>query len=75
MLENGLLHILASDCHNVRNRLPGMSAAAGVIAEIVGAEYAEAMATNNPAAVVGGEAIPVRPAPVMPAKRKKWIFF
>ena len=75
MLENGLLHILASDCHNVRNRLPGMSAAAAVVGEMVGDEYAQAMTTDNPGAVLEGVHIPMRPAPMVPAKRKKWIFF
>src|ERR1051325_451378 len=36
MLENGLLHFVASDCHNLRNRLPGISTAVALIAERVG---------------------------------------
>jgi len=75
MLENGLLHILASDCHNTRSRLPGMSAAVASVAELVGAEFANAMADDNPAAVVRGDRIPVRPDAVTPRKRKKWLFF
>lgn len=75
MLENGLLHIIASDCHNTRNRLPGMSEAVALVAELVGDDYAEAMAADNPRAVVEGKPIPARPAPVLPKKRKKWLFF
>ncbi|MBI3650382.1 MAG: hypothetical protein HY231_04975 [Acidobacteria bacterium] len=75
MLENGLLHFVASDCHNTRNRLPGMSAAVAVIAEMVGAEYAEAMSTTNPQAVVSGLPIPTYPVATLPQKRKKWLFF
>ena len=71
MLEHGLIHFIASDCHNTRNRLPGMSAAVKVVAELIGAEYAEAYAKDNPLAVIEGRAIPTRPAPLLP-KRKKW---
>lgn len=75
MLEHGLLHFIASDCHNTRNRLPGMSEAVAAMAEIVGAEYAGAMAKQNPSAVIEGQPIPERPRPTLPQKRKKWLFF
>ncbi len=75
MLENGLIHFIASDCHNTRNRLPGMSQAVEVTAEITGQEYARAIAFDNPSAVVEGLAVPVRPAAQMPKKRKRWLFF
>jgi protein-tyrosine phosphatase len=75
MLEHGLLHFLASDCHNTRNRLPGLSAAVETVAEMVGQEYARAMTDDNPAAVVEGKLIPVRPAAELPQKRKRWLFF
>ncbi|HSE98945.1 MAG TPA: CpsB/CapC family capsule biosynthesis tyrosine phosphatase, partial [Blastocatellia bacterium] len=75
MLEYGLLHIIASDCHNTRNRLPGMSAAVAVVAGLVGQDYARAMSDDNPRAVVEGRSIPVRPAPEMPRKRRRWLFF
>jgi protein-tyrosine phosphatase len=75
MLENGLLHFVASDCHNTRNRLPGMSSAVAVIAGLVGEEYARAMSTDNPQAVVEGKAIPMCPVPTRPEIRKKWFFF
>jgi protein-tyrosine phosphatase len=75
MLENGLLHIVASDCHNTRNRLPGMSSAVAAVTQLVGDEFANAMAKDNPAAVVKGETIPFRPAAFSPKRRKKWLFF
>src|SRR4029450_7644499 len=56
VLESGLIHFIASDCHNTRNRLPGMSTAVAATAEIVGNEYAQAIADANPAAVVAGDA-------------------
>jgi protein-tyrosine phosphatase len=75
MLENGLLHVVASDCHNMRNRLPGLSAAVAAIAELVGEEYADAMSTANPQAVVSGKPIPTCPIATLPKKRKRWLFF
>ncbi|HSB08536.1 MAG TPA: CpsB/CapC family capsule biosynthesis tyrosine phosphatase [Blastocatellia bacterium] len=75
MLENGLIHFIASDCHNTRNRLPGMSEAVAATAEIVGEEYARAMADDNPAAVVEGGPIPTRPSATLPQKKKKWLLF
>lgn len=75
LLENGLLHIIASDCHNTRSRLPGLSAAVAATAEIVGDNFANAMANENPAAIVKGERIPFKPSAVYPKKRKKWLFF
>src|SRR6185436_4329442 len=75
MLENGLIHFIASDCHNTRNRLPGMSQAVQATAEIVGEEYARAIAKDNPGAVVEGKPIPMRPQASLPKKKKKWLFF
>jgi protein-tyrosine phosphatase len=75
MLENGLIHFIASDCHNTRNRLPGLSAAVASTAEIVGEEYARAMAEDNPAAVVDGSPIPTRPTATFPQKKKGWLLF
>ncbi|MFP5262156.1 MAG: tyrosine-protein phosphatase [Blastocatellia bacterium] len=75
MLEHGLIHFIASDCHNTRNRLPGMSEAARAASDIVGQEYARAIAEDNPAAVVEGKPIPVRPPAALPQKKRRWLFF
>jgi protein-tyrosine phosphatase len=76
MLEHGLVHIIASDCHNTRNRLPGLSSAVAATAEVVGKELAGVMAEANPAAIVNGEVVPFRPDASYPLKkRRKWLFF
>jgi protein-tyrosine phosphatase len=75
MLEHGLIHFIASDCHNTRNRLPGMSEAVRATAEIIGEEYAQAIAEQNPAAVIERSPIPVRPQPLLPQKKRKWFLF
>ena len=75
MLENGLIHFIASDCHNTRNRLPGMSVAVDVTSKIVGPEYARDIAEGNPAAVVEGKPVPNRPTPTLPEKKRGWRLF
>jgi protein-tyrosine phosphatase len=75
MLEHGLIHFIASDCHNTRNRLPGMSEAVRAVGELIGEEYAAAYSTDNPLAVIEGRAIPTRPASLLPRKKKWWHMF
>jgi protein-tyrosine phosphatase len=75
LLEHGLIHFIASDCHNTRNRLPGMSEAVALTAEVVGEEYARAMAVENPLAVVEGRSIPSLPHPELPKKKRRWGLF
>ena len=75
LLEHGLVHCLASDCHNTRNRLPGLSEAVAAVAHLAGHDFAGAMAGANPAAIVRGERIPYQPPALYPKKRKKWLFF
>lgn len=76
MLESGLVHIIASDCHNTRNRAPGLSDAVAAAAEVIGLDVATAMVDSNPAAVVEGCSIPVIPEAVPPGKRRRrWLIF
>jgi len=75
MLENGLIHFIASDCHNTRNRLPGLSAAVATTAKIVGEQYARDLADANPSAVIDGKPIPNCPTPTLPQKKKNWSLF
>jgi len=74
MIESNLIHLIGSDCHNMRNRLPGLSAAVTQIADIAGAEAARSISKQNPAAVLAGSPAPWRPSPRTPAKKKKWFF-
>ncbi|HWO00219.1 MAG TPA: CpsB/CapC family capsule biosynthesis tyrosine phosphatase [Blastocatellia bacterium] len=75
MLEHGLIHFIASDCHNTRNRLPGLSEAVALTAEVVGEGYARAIASENPLAVVEGRSIPSVPDRASPKKKKRWLLF
>jgi protein-tyrosine phosphatase len=75
MLENGLIHFIASDCHNTRNRVPGLSKAVQAAAQIVGDRYARLMSEENPAAVIEGKPIPSRPSPSLPQRKRRWLLF
>jgi len=65
LLDRAAVHVLASDAHDTKRRIPNLSAARAVAETIVGAEYAEALVEANPGAIVNGLPIPYCPKPVM----------
>jgi len=52
MLDEGLVHILATDAHNLRNRKPMLSPARDLVAMRLGEDEAVAMVTTRPAAII-----------------------
>ena len=62
MLDEGLVHILATDAHNLRNRKPVLSAARERVADRLGEAEATAMVTTRPAAIIANRP----PEPVAP---------
>ena len=54
LIRGGLIHVLASDAHNVRGRPPRLREAATVIAGWVGDEAAERMVTSTPQSLLDG---------------------
>jgi protein-tyrosine phosphatase len=65
LLDRSAVHVLASDAHETRRRVPILSEARAIAEEIVGAEYADALVDGNPGAIVKGQPIPFCPRPVM----------
>lgn len=65
LLDRSAVHILASDAHDTKRRIPNLSAARCVAEKILGAEYAEALVEGNPGAIVKGMPIPYCPRPVL----------
>ncbi len=55
MLREGLVHVLASDCHGVRRRPPRLRQAFNEAAALVGPAEAEAMVAGRPSAVLAGD--------------------
>jgi protein-tyrosine phosphatase len=64
LLDRSAVHILASDAHDTRHRLPILSEARDAAEEVVGAEYAQALVEGNPGAIVNGLPLPYCPKPV-----------
>jgi protein-tyrosine phosphatase len=65
LLERSAVHVLASDAHETKRRIPNLSAGRNVAEKIVGAEYADALVEGNPGAIVSGMPIPFCPRPVL----------
>jgi protein-tyrosine phosphatase len=65
LLDHCAVHVLASDAHDTKRRIPNLSEARKVAEKIVGAEYAEALVEGNPGAIVKGIPIPYCPRPVL----------
>ncbi len=55
MLQQGMVHIIASDAHRAQRRTPILSAAVDVAATIVGRAQAEAMVTSTPGAIIADQ--------------------
>lgn len=52
LLENGLTHFVASDCHDTQRRLPGLKRAYQEVSKVWGDEMAEELFVDNPQAVL-----------------------
>jgi protein-tyrosine phosphatase len=59
-LARGLVHIVASDAHNLDRRPPRLAAAYARAKELWGTEIAEAIFIANPAAVIANESLVAR---------------
>jgi protein-tyrosine phosphatase len=62
LLEAGLVHLIASDCHGHRRRPPGLKQAFSRVKAAMGSEFATQLVYDNPRAVV--EDRPVDPSAV-----------
>jgi protein-tyrosine phosphatase len=65
LLDHSAIHILASDAHDTKRRIPNLSAGRDAVAKIAGAECAQALVEDNPGAIVKGMPIPYCPRPVL----------
>ena len=59
----GMVHVVASDAHNLRKRPPRMSEALAVVREKAGEAIANALFIENPRAVVEARRLPYDPEP------------
>ena len=60
MLAEGRVDILASDAHDTRRRVPGLSAGMKAAAAIIGEDAARALVLDNPAAILRDQPLPAK---------------
>ena len=65
LLERSAVHVLSSDAHDTKRRVPNLAVGYAAAEKIVGAAYAEALVEGNPGAIVNGMPIPYCPRPVL----------
>lgn len=65
LLERNAVHVLASDAHDIKHRVPVLSAGRNEVAEMRGDDIANALVNDNPRAIVSGKPLPYFPDPVM----------
>ncbi len=58
LVQEGYIHLLASDAHNTRGRPPVLSLALAALNKLIGPERARAMVTQIPARIIKGEPVP-----------------
>ena len=75
LLRKGLVHAIASDAHDTVHRPPRLDHARELLTEQLGAEVAQLLLVENPAAVIAGEKVWMQAPAPDPPKRKKWFFF
>jgi len=65
LFEREAVHVLATDAHDTKHRVPVLSAARKEAENICGAEIARALVDDNPRAIISGQPLPYFPNPVM----------
>ena len=74
LIENQLVHVVASDCHSVDKRGPSMKSAFTMLSNLAGDEYARNMALNYPMSIIDGETIDIPPYKNETRKRSGWFW-
>jgi protein-tyrosine phosphatase len=69
LLERDAVHVLATDAHDTKHRIPALSAAREKVAKLCGDEVARALVDDNPRAIISDKRLPYFPNPVMKMKK------
>ena len=75
LLNEGLVHFVASDAHDLVYRPPGLAVARELLVTQFGEEYADLLLEVHPRAVIDGQLLEIRPFPPEPKKRRRWFPF
>jgi protein-tyrosine phosphatase len=65
LFKRDAVHVLASDAHDTKNRIPNLSSARKEVADEFGEELARMLVDGNPRAIVNGQPLPYFPEPVL----------
>lgn len=72
MLNEGQVHFVASDAHDLINRPPRLDEARGFLMKHFDDECANLLLEVNPRAVIEGRPLDANPLPFRPKKRRRW---
>ena len=75
LLNEGLVHFVASDAHDLVFRPPRLAEARDFLVNQFGEEYAGLLLEVHPRAVIEGRPLEIRPFPPHPKKRSRWFPF
>lgn len=70
LFERDAVHVLATDAHDTKHRIPSLSAARDKVAKLYGNQIAKALVDDNPRAIIGDKPMPYFPNPVMKNGRR-----
>lgn len=65
LLQHDAVHVLASDAHDDKHRVPGLSAGREAASQVCGKDVAQALVDDNPRAIVAGKPLPYFPKPLI----------
>ena len=75
MLNEGQVHFVASDAHDLVNRPPRLDGARVFLVEQFDEEFADLLLEVYPRAVIEGRPLGIAPLPHRPKKRRTWFSF
>jgi len=64
LLKWDAVHVLATDAHDIKHRVPVLSAGREAAAILCGADIAHALVDDNPRAIIQGKPLPYSPDPI-----------
>ena len=64
LLNRDAVHVLATDAHDVKRRVPVLSAGREAAAMLCGEDVANALVDDNPRAIIQGKPLPYSPDPI-----------
>ena len=75
LLNEGLVHFVASDAHDPIFRPPRLDEARDFLVNQFGEDYADLLLEAHPRAVIEGRPLEISPMPPRPKKRRSWFSF